>query len=99
MKFEVIEMSQDRECYYISVGNKYLCELEDGIGWSRYIIDATSYGTEEEAEEAMKKHEVFFGGVSCRSGPPQDFLYRNPYLPPKEERISKMSVLDAYKEL
>ncbi len=79
----------DREYYYVTNedGQHYLC-LEGGeIGWSKHIIDAVDFESEEEAEEKIKELRLYFCGVGWRSGPPQDFLYTNPWIPPKHERI------------
>lgn len=78
----------NREYYYVEDELEFLCKLEDGsFGWSRHIIDAEDFSSEEEAEKRCKELGLFFYSIGWRSGPPQDFLYKNPYLQPKENRI------------
>jgi hypothetical protein len=82
------------EMFYVQNDKQeYLCEGEE-IGWSRFVIDATNYSSEEEANQAIKRLGLIFCGVGWRSGPPQEFLYKNnPYS--KEERIRKDGQLPA----
>ena len=78
----------EREWYYVEQDNYFLCILEDGqIGWSKHIIDAVDFETEEAATQKCHELGIFFFSVGWRSGPPQAFLYTNPYLQPKEKRI------------
>lgn len=78
----------DREYYYIeNEDREFLC-LEDGeIGWSKFIIDAADFTSEEEADAKIIELGLVFCGVGWRSDPPQDFLYNNPE--PKERRIRR----------
>ena len=89
---QIIDYKDDRSskwCYFIQgEGHELFCLLEDGeIGWSRHIIDAVIFDTEEKAKAKIEELGLIFCGVASRSGPPQPFLYTNPYLQPKEERI------------
>lgn len=79
----------DRQYYYVENDEReFLCKLDDGsIGWSIHIIDAEDFQSEEEAEKLCQELGILSRWIGWRSGPPQNFLYENPYLPPKEKRI------------
>lgn len=78
----------DREYYYVEVDSEFLCKLPDGsTGYSKHIIDAEEFQSEEEASKRCQELGIFFYAIGWRSGPPQAFLYTNPYLPSKEKRI------------
>jgi hypothetical protein len=69
----------------------HLCE--DGtLEWSKHVIDADVFYGEKEAQDVanhiIEKFGIFVG-VSWRSDTPQPFLFTNPYLPPRDQRVRK----------
>jgi hypothetical protein len=78
------------DLYYITNEHEeFLIICDDQIYWSRHIIDASPFFNEEDAYETIKNLKLQQVVVDWRSGPPQEFLYKNPYLPPSEQRIRK----------
>lgn len=75
--------------FYIENDNRefYSLDIDNQIAWSKYIIDAKAFDTEAEAYLVIKQHGLHFCTVGARSGPPQYFLYKQPGLPPKEQRL------------
>lgn len=74
-----------KECYFVHRGNAYLLEENDKIYWAQYMVDATMYDTQEDADTAISKYGLSMCATGWRSS--RKFYNILDLLPPREQRI------------